>query len=132
VSTDTTLFDESLLDKAVRFQNGLIGHATGGEFDGGDPVYKELRRFFALRPDTKEKLPDFVRRCSDLGQFWGFIKYERARYHERRTLIWDAFRPLIQYLEAQDRSPGVAPITAALEAFDPDNVHAAWQKALDG
>ena len=37
----------------------------------------------------------------------------------------------IEYLEAQDRSPGVAPITAALEAFDPDHVHAAWQKALD-
>jgi hypothetical protein len=77
------------------------------------------------------KVPDFVRRCSDLGQFWGFIKFERGTYRERRTLIWDAFRPLIEYLEAQDRSPGVAPITAALEAFDPDHVHAAWQKALD-
>jgi hypothetical protein len=46
-------------------------------------------------------------------------------------LIWNAFRPLIDYLEAQDRAPGVAPITATLEAFDPDHVHAAWQKALD-
>jgi hypothetical protein len=34
-------------------------------------------------------------------------------------------------LEAQDRSPGVAPITAVIEQFDPNNVHAAWQKALD-
>ncbi len=46
-------------------------------------------------------------------------------------LLWDAFRPLIDYLEGQDRSPGIAPITAVIEQFDPDNVHAAWQKALD-
>jgi hypothetical protein len=129
--TDAGLFDETALDKAIRFQNGLIAHATSGAFDGGDEVYKELRLFFGSRADTKAKLPDFVRRCSDLAQFWGFIKYERARYAERRTLIWDAFRPLIEYLETQDRSPGVAPISATLEAFDPDHVHAAWQKALD-
>ena len=48
-----------------------------------------------------------------------------------RILIWDGFRPLIEYLETQDRSPGVAPISATLEAFDPEHVHAAWQKALD-
>src|SRR5271166_432152 len=128
---DAHLFDETPLDKAVRFQNGLVAHATGGGFDDGDAAYKELRRFFASRADTKTKIPDFVRRCSDLAQFWGFIKYERGTYAERRILIWDGFRPLIQYLETQDRSPGVAPISATLEAFDPDHVHAAWQKALD-
>ena len=34
-------------------------------------------------------------------------------------------------LEAHDRAPGVMPITTALEEFDLDHVHAAWQKALD-
>jgi len=125
------LFDETLVDKAIRFQNGMIIHATGGTFDGGDPAYKELRAFFASRTDTKSKLPDFIRRCSDLGQFWGWIKYERPTYANRRELIWGAFRPLIEYLEAQDRTPGVAPITAVIEAFDPEHVHATWQKALD-
>jgi len=46
-------------------------------------------------------------------------------------LLWDAFRPLIDHLEADDRAPGVVPITETLEAFDPEHVHAAWQKALD-
>jgi hypothetical protein len=131
MNLDDHLFETTDLDKAIRFQNGLIASATGSQFDGGDEAYKELRRLFASRPDTKTKLPDFVRRCSDLGQFWGWIKYEKPSYAERRTLIWDAFRPLIEYLEAQDRTPGIAPITETLEAFDPDNVHAAWQKALD-
>ena len=128
---DQDVFHESLLDKAVRFQNGLVAHATGGGFDGGDPAYKDLRREFASRADTRAKLPDFVRRCSDLEQFWGFIKYERGRYHERRMLIWAAFRPLIEYLEAHERAPGIIPITETLETFDPEHVHAAWQKALD-
>lgn len=123
--------DESPLDSAIRFQNGLIALATNGHFDGGEAAYRDLRLSFATRADTRTKLPAFIRQCSDLGQFWGFIKYERATYHERRAFIWDAFRPLIEYLEAQDRAPGVAPITEALEAFDPEQVHAAWQKALD-
>lgn len=123
--------DESLLDRALRLQNGLIAQATGGGFDGGNERYQELRREFAARADTRTKLPDFVRRCSDLSQFWGFIKYERGRYQERRELIWEAFRPLIEYLEAQDRAPGVTPITDALTVFDPEHVHVAWQKALD-
>jgi len=131
MSIDDALFDESPLDKAMRFQNGLIAHATDGTFDGGNEQYKGLRAYFATRADTKTKLPDFVRRCSDLSQFWAFVKYERPTYRERRTLIWDAFRPLIDYLEAHDRAPGVVPISEALEAFDPDHVHAAWQKALD-
>jgi Abortive infection C-terminus len=132
-SNDTpfNLFDESHLDKAIRLQNGLIAQATGNEFDGSDAAYQDLRLFFATRADTKAKLPDFVRRCSDLGQFWGFIKYERSTYRERRDLIWSEFRPLIEYLEAHDRAPGVIPITSTLEEFDPDHVQAAWQKALD-
>lgn len=128
---DDGLFEETLADRVLRFQNRMIAFATGGGFDGGDPDYKGERAFFASRPDTKSKLPDFVRRCSDLGQFWDWIKHEKPTYAERRTLIREGFRPLIQYLEAQDRAPGVAPITEVLEAFDPDHVHAAWQKALD-
>jgi hypothetical protein len=131
VHPDEGLFEQTDLDRATQLQNGLVAQATGNGFDGGDPAYKELRRYFAQRADTKGKLPDFVRRCSDLAQFWGWIKYEKPSYAERRQLIWGAFRPLIEYLEGLDRTPGVVPITEALEAFDPDNVHAAWQKALD-
>lgn len=84
---DTDLFEESVFDKAIRLQNGLIEQATGSGFHGGDTAYQELRRFFASRADTKAKLPGFVRRCRDLGRFWSFIKYERSTYAERRTLI---------------------------------------------
>jgi Abortive infection C-terminus len=124
-------FEETPLDQAIRLQNSLIAYSTGGGFDGDDAEYQRLRRFFGARSDTKIKLPDCVRRCRDLAQFWGWIKYERTTYAERRSLLWDAFRPLIDHLDTTDRAPGVAPITAALDAFDPEHVNAAWQKALD-
>jgi hypothetical protein len=131
MSLDHAFPDETPLDKAIRFQNGLIAHATDGGFDGGDSACKDPRSFFATRADTRAKLPAFVRRCSDLAAFWAFIKYEFRHYSERRNFIYGEFHPLIEYLEAHDRAPGVVPITEALETFDPDHVHAAWQKVLD-
>jgi hypothetical protein len=50
---------------------------------------------------------------------------------ERREYSWNEIRPRIEYLEAQDRSPGVQPITEVRVKFDALHVHAAWQKALD-
>lgn len=76
-------------------------------------------------------MPDIVRKYRDQPQFWPFIKHKFPSYAERRDYIWAEFRPVFEYLEAQDRSPGVQPITQALEAFDPEHVHAIWQKALD-
>jgi hypothetical protein len=127
--TDTE--EKSLLEKVQRLQDGLVAFATGGKFDGHDPVYQRLRRELLERADVRDKLPDFVRRYRDLGQFWQFIKAKFKTYAERRDFIWSSFSPLIDYLEAFDRSPGVQPIGEALVEFDPDTVHAAWQKALD-
>lgn len=127
----TDIIEESPIDKAIRLQNGLIAHATGVNFDGGDDAYKDLRRYFSMRADTKLKVPEIVRRCSDLGQFWGVIKREHGGYADRRAFLWDGFRPLIEYLEeAHDRSPGTASISFALGVLDPEHVAAAWQKAL--
>lgn len=122
---------ESLLEKVQRLQDGIVSFATGGKFEGDDPVYQCLRRELLERDDIRDKIPEFVRRYRDLGQFWQFIKFKLGRYAERREFIWDSFRPLINYLEALDRSPCVQPISVTLEAFNPDTVHAAWQKALD-
>ena len=121
--------DESDEDKAVRFQNCIIAAATNGGMD--DAEYRELRRHFLEHHEYRQKLPAFVRRCSDLGQFWGFIKHERGTYAERRTLIWNAFRPLIAYIETEARSPGVQAVTATLEKFDAEHVQRAWNRALE-
>jgi len=120
---------ETPLDKAMRLQHGLISRATGGSLEEHD--YHHLRRYFLDRADLRSHLPRFINQCSDTSQFWSHIKHLFAHYEERRQYLWNAFKPLIGYLEAQDRAPGVSIITGTLERFDPEHVHAAWQKALD-
>ena len=95
---DEGLFDETDLDRLARLQDGLVAFATGGSFPGETAAYQELRRHFATRADTKGKLPEFIRRCRDLSQFWNFIQPKHPTYRERRTFIWEEFRPLVGHL----------------------------------
>ncbi|MBB5696012.1 abortive infection family protein [Muricoccus pecuniae] len=121
--------EESLIDKVTRLQNGLVARATGGNFD--DDEYKQLRDELTRNPMTAGKLPAFVRPCRDTSQFWPYIQIEHAQYQGRRVHIWDAFRPLLDQLEAQENSPGTEPITEALEVLDAEHVAVAWTKALE-
>jgi hypothetical protein len=121
---------EGTLDRVTRFQNALVSRATGGQFDGGDDEYARLRRELLADPILAAKAPAFVKRCSDSGQFWAFIKRERATYQERRDLIWTEFKPLIEHLESVDRAAGDESISQAVKEFGADAVQSAWQKAL--
>ncbi len=123
--------ERTLLEKVEKLQAGYIALATqdGGELDS--VTFARLRQELLAEPSLKAHIPEIVRRYRDSGQFWQLIKNKFPTYKERRTFIWAEFQPLLDFLEAQDRTPGVAPITEALEGFDPENVRAAWQKALD-
>lgn len=125
------LSEETILEKVERMQEGLVSYATGDPFNGADPAYKKLWSELRKQADVWGKLPEFVRQCRDLGQFWQFIKDEYGTYAERRKFLRDSFLPAIEHLESVDRTPGLQPIGEALEEFDADNVHAAWRKALD-
>lgn len=123
--------DETRLEKVQRLQDGLVSFSTGSSFPGEEAAYQALRRELLDDPEIKDMLPPYVRRYRLLGQFWQFIKLEYGTWAERRAFIWDGFQPIIERLEREDRIPGVQPIGETLQAFDPDKVHAAWQKALD-
>ena len=79
-----------------------------------DQAYLNLRREFGRVPLIKSKLPEFVRRCESLGEFWSFSKAKHGTYQARREYIWDSLRSLLEYLKAEDRSPGVEPISEIL------------------
>jgi hypothetical protein len=117
------------LKKVIALQDGLIAYATGKAFE--DTEYQDLRRQLLANVGLKGRLPPFIREIRDLSQFWPLIKEKSDNYAGRRKFIWEQFRPLIDYLEGEDLAPGIAPITVTLEAFDPEQVHAFWQKALD-
>lgn len=123
--------EETILEKVERMQNALISYATGDDFYGGDSAYKKLRDELLEQADVWKKLPEFVRQCRGLGQFWQFIKNKYGTYAERKNFLWDSFRPAFEHLESVDRAPGLQPIGEVLEEFDADKVHEMWQKALN-
>jgi hypothetical protein len=111
---------------AAESENLLISHATGGS--ESESRYRALRT--RLTGDlAANEVPDFVRTCRNLSQFWGYIK-KWPTYAERRNVIWGAFGPLIERLEA-----GVSPVdevvVESLTALDAEHVNLAWRKALE-
>jgi hypothetical protein len=127
---------QEILKKVIALQDGLIAYATGKGFE--DTEYQYLRRELLSDVRLRGWLPPFVRDTRDLSQFWQLIKEESANYARRRKFIWAQFRTLIRHFEDEDlatpaiapATPGIGPITATLQAFDPEHVHAVWKKAL--
>ncbi len=116
-------------DQAEALQNLLISHATGGSESNQD--YARLRSSLMSNSSIETLNPRFVRNCRNLDQFWQFIKFEYPSYAERRQLIWDAFRPILDMLESASISPADHIFADKLRTLDASHVQSAWTKALD-
>jgi abortive infection Abi-like protein len=115
-----------LADVAAEMEHLLISHATGTREN--DKRFRALRTRLTEDVPAKE-LPDFIRSCRNVSQFWGYIK-KWATYAERRDVIWAAMGPLIERLE-QGAAPPDEAVVEALSTLDADHVNLAWRKALD-
>jgi hypothetical protein len=116
-------------ERALALQEMLVATATSGSAIDAD--FRLLRREFMDRPDAAKLLPHFVRACRTLDTFWGWIKAQAPTYAERRTIIRQAFAPLLDHLEHAKTGPADVSISEVLESFDEPGVHKAWSKALD-
>ena len=118
----------SPLERVEALKAYLTEYATG--------VPSDQERYLALRTSLRSnsavyaRLPDFVRSCTNVAEFWSFIKAQCASYQDRRNFLRTAFAPIIEQLEQSEDNPGVLPITDTLQRFDAESVHAAWDKAL--
>lgn len=119
---------ESRIEQVAMMESILIAQATGGSSDAA--AYAYLRWEFLADEEIKAQLPPFVRSCRDLSAFWSFIKYELAKYEERRQFIRKGFTPFMDHLEGKGRAPSDVVISDALATFDAEGVQAVWTKAL--
>ncbi|HEY3235218.1 MAG TPA: abortive infection family protein [Polyangiaceae bacterium] len=78
----------------------------------------------------KPRVPQCVRNCRSLSEFWGFIQPKFGTYQGRRDYLRDEFHPLLTMLEDGAISPGAKP-TAAVTGLNWEEVQAVWQKALE-
>lgn len=115
--------------KVKSLQNLLIARATGD--DDNHPEYEQLRAILIKRADIKKLLPEYVLNCRTLKEFWQFIKYEYAKYEERRNFIWKSFQPLLDQLELNDSVPSDQVVSNIVQKIDSVHIHNIWQKALE-
>lgn len=118
-----------LLEQVESLQNILVSQATGGHEEEAD--YAALRDVLLARTELATLVPKFVRTSRSLSQFWQFIKYKFPSYAERRTYLWDEFRPLLERIEQGHTGPADEAVTAAIEKFDAEHLQTAWRKALE-
>lgn len=116
-------------DQAEALQNLLISHATGGSESNQE--YARLRNSLMTNILLDALIPRFVRTCRNLDQFWQFIKFELPTYAERRQLVWDPFRPILETLERAYISPADYVFAHKLSTVDASHVQSAWTKALE-
>lgn len=118
------------LEKVQRLRNVMRAEATNGDPD--DDEYRYLRRTLIQDEEVRDDLPSCVKTCSDLPQFWSFIKHEFSKYKERRAFLHDEFQPLIARLEGLEApgAPHDADVSTLMEEVDAQRVTLAWRKAL--
>ena len=115
-----------LIQQVERVRELLTAVATGNSTDPKDRHdYEEFRRGLMANAEVAPRLPDFVKRCRTLSDFWTFIKPRVKTYQERREFLLEQFDPLLTYLEGQETSLSAEPILAKL---DSDHVRTALQK----
>jgi len=115
--------------KALALQNLLISHVTGCREDEAE--YARLRQMLLANYSLESLMPQFLRTCRNLTQFWQLIKYQFSTYAERRIFIWGEFNPLLEALERGAVAPSDETVTQTLKKFDAVHIQAAWSKALE-
>ncbi len=121
---------QSDYEKALSLQNILVARVEGPLAPSQNAIYAEIRRNLMSDAAIKELLPQFVRTCRDLSQFWGYIKDVSPQWEPRRRHIRDGFTQLLDHLEGRNAAPSDTTISESLTNFDADGVGAVWAKAL--
>lgn len=121
--------NEELINNVESLKVMLVSRATGG--DGDDKDYKRLRRELIALPRIEKILPQCVRVCRDLSEFWIFIKPKFDTYAKRKEYLQNEFDPLLTMLETESRSPSDAAISAIVQGVSSAFVQEAWHKALE-
>jgi len=82
-----------LVERIDILKSILIARATGRPTD--DKQYKLLRQELLENSRIRDRLPLFLRYCSDLEGFWNFIQPQSPTYQGRRNYIHQAFEPVL-------------------------------------
>jgi len=94
-----------LFDKVQTIKLILVRRATGKTKEGDDDGYMDLRQEVIQNTIIKDYLPNFIRVCQDLRDFWDFIKPKFSTYDARRYYIENEFDEILNFLGRSENDP---------------------------
>lgn len=86
------LVPEELRTLLERFKVMVLGRAQGERQD--EEEYYRIRKALVGQKALESCLPDFVRACKSITDFWAFISSESSTYAGRRQYLRDQFEPV--------------------------------------
>ena len=100
------------LVKVERLKELLVERANGGMPD--EKEYGDLRRELVTIQPVRNALPEFVRRCMTIREFWHFIKdmFETEKYQRRTVFLQREFEPILSWLEGGSHPGDAKPSNA--------------------
>lgn len=102
----------NLLDVVVSLKSGLTAKATGKGWDEAE--YHRLRKIVLSASSLATAVPEFLRRCKTLEDFWEHIQPKFAHYAERRGYLEEQFAALFERVDMPGQETGLALDTGEL------------------
>lgn len=118
-------------ERVLQLQNIMTARATHSSDQQDDNLYISIRKTLIRDTTMQQRLPQSVRVCRDLEQFWQFIKPKYGTYAERRDYLQREFEPLLSYLEGLPCNPVDDLLGDILKDFSAEAVQNVWNKALE-
>ena len=109
------------------FQNLCVEFATGKDTDFKD--YEEERNRILSIPTILHILPDWISKNRYGSQFWSFIKDVSPNYQGRRKFLYDAFSPILDYIEKGTTKPVSMSFDEIKLNCNSKAIEAAWARA---
>ncbi len=91
----------NLHEVSLKLREILIKIATGGKRDNEvNREYIYLKNILMSSDIPSNRIPAFVRISGSIQEFWSFIRNECDKYAERRSLLRENFKELIEFLDS--------------------------------
>ncbi|GAB5505978.1 MAG: hypothetical protein Rhirs2KO_11410 [Rhizobiaceae bacterium] len=128
--TDYDELPDSPLERALTLQSMVVGLSQGGN-NLDQYSYRLIRTELMNDAATRVLVPRLVQVSRTRDELWAYLKTVATgtgSWAERERHIYDAFRPLLDFLERPAASPADESIDLALESYDAEGVHSALGK----
>jgi serine/threonine protein kinase len=102
-----------ILTSLEQFKIGLMQRATGGQYENQE--YIRMRNLILSEQSLNHRVPQFLKSCRNLDEFWVYIKAKHSTYEKRRTYLTTELNSLIEAAEQMSQDKNIFTNSEAYE-----------------